>query len=235
MIICHTQRILFVKTKKVAGTSFEIALSGLCGPDCTITPISPVDEELRQQLGCRGAQNYQHPVWHVGPDKTAHKCPVTFYNHIPAAEIRDAVPDALWSQYRKVTLVRNPFDVAISMYYWQDHVSQLAAKGIDFGRFVASMGDGLNFNTEIAPLDGPARMDHYLRYEHLHDDIESLGVKGLADVLDVLKSKANIRPKTGASMQEIYSRHPEAAETVARACRAQIDAFGYSHPLKSAA
>ena len=78
-------------------------------------------------------------------------------------------------------------------------------------------------------------MDHYLRYEHLHDDIERLGVKGLAEVLDVLKSKANIRPKTGASMQEIYCQYPEAAETVARACRAQVDAFGYSHPLKSAA
>ena len=154
MIICHPQRTIFVETKKIAGTSFEIALSGLCGPDCTITPISPVDEALRKKLECRGAQNYQHPVWHLGPDNATYTCPVTFYNHLPAAEIRDAVPDAIWSQYRKVTLVRPPFDVAISMYYWQDHVSQLATNDIDFGRFVASMEGGLNFNTEITPLTG---------------------------------------------------------------------------------
>jgi len=231
----HTQRLIFVKTKKVAGTSFEIALSGLCGPDCTITPISPVDEEMRRQLGCRGAQNYQTPVWQLGAGRGEFRSPATFYNHMPAPDIQAAVPAELWESYRKVTLVRNPYDVAISMYFWQDHVSNLAAQGVDFGQFVAALGDGLNFNDQIAPLEGPARMDHYLRYENLHDDIDSLGIKGLADVLDVLKSKADIRPKTGTSMQDMYQRHPEAAATVARACRAQIDAFGYAHPLQSAA
>jgi hypothetical protein len=58
MIVCHERKIIFVKTKKVGGTSFEIALSKFCGPNCIITPITPADEDLRKSLGFRGAQNY---------------------------------------------------------------------------------------------------------------------------------------------------------------------------------
>jgi hypothetical protein len=49
---------IFVKGKKVAGTSVEIALAGICGPDDIITPITPVDERERLKLAGRGAQNY---------------------------------------------------------------------------------------------------------------------------------------------------------------------------------
>ena len=47
MIISHEHKFIFLKTRKTAGTSIELALSGLCGPDDIITPISPNDEPLR--------------------------------------------------------------------------------------------------------------------------------------------------------------------------------------------
>jgi hypothetical protein len=49
---------LFIKGKKVAGTSVEIALAAICGPEDIITPLTPIDELERLRQGSRGAQNY---------------------------------------------------------------------------------------------------------------------------------------------------------------------------------
>ena len=47
MIISHAHKFIFLKTKKTAGTSIELALSQLCGPDDVIPPITESDETLR--------------------------------------------------------------------------------------------------------------------------------------------------------------------------------------------
>ncbi len=39
MIICHPLKLIFIKTKKVGGTSFEVTLSSFCDDDSIITPI----------------------------------------------------------------------------------------------------------------------------------------------------------------------------------------------------
>ena len=44
VIASHQHRFIFLKTRKTAGTSVEIALSKVCGPDDVITEISPEDE-----------------------------------------------------------------------------------------------------------------------------------------------------------------------------------------------
>src|SRR5271155_5861212 len=57
MILSHKFKFIFVKGKKVAGTSVEMALSTICGPDDIITPITAIDELQRLTMGGR-AQNY---------------------------------------------------------------------------------------------------------------------------------------------------------------------------------
>ncbi|HEX3663655.1 MAG TPA: hypothetical protein VHU23_00250 [Rhizomicrobium sp.] len=58
MIFSRQHDFLFIKGRKVAGTSVEIALSSICGPDDIITPITPIDEMERLKRGGKGAQNY---------------------------------------------------------------------------------------------------------------------------------------------------------------------------------
>lgn len=57
MIVSHAHKFIFLKTRKVAGTSMEIALSRYVGPDDIVTPISEEDEALRTSLGYAGPQN----------------------------------------------------------------------------------------------------------------------------------------------------------------------------------
>jgi hypothetical protein len=51
MILSFRHRFLFVRARKVAGTSVEIALSTLCGPEDIAPPLISVDERLRQDMG----------------------------------------------------------------------------------------------------------------------------------------------------------------------------------------
>ena len=58
MIYSELHNFLFLKGRKVASTSFEVALSKICGPNDVITPITPVDERQRIDLGYGHAQNF---------------------------------------------------------------------------------------------------------------------------------------------------------------------------------
>jgi hypothetical protein len=63
MIISFRHGFIFVKGSKVAGTSIEMALSLICGPEDVIAPILARDEADRLRMGGR-CQNY-------GPDPAA--------------------------------------------------------------------------------------------------------------------------------------------------------------------
>src|SRR6516162_4864424 len=98
MILSEAHRFLFVKGVKVGGTSVEIALSTICGPEDIVTPITPIDELKRLEIDA-GARNYSG-------DRTAELAyleslrrtavsdlakvaiPSTpYYNHIPLRDI----------------------------------------------------------------------------------------------------------------------------------------------------
>ena len=125
MIISHQHKFIFIKCRKTAGTSVEIALSQVCGPDDIITPITAVDEEMRLHLGLRGAQHYEKPksewtyseIWQHF--RTGKKPKNRFYNHISAREITKLIPSEIWNSYFKFTIERNPFDKVVSFFYWQ--------------------------------------------------------------------------------------------------------------------
>jgi hypothetical protein len=66
MILSKKNRFVFIKGQKVAGTSLEIMLASICGPEDIITPVTPIDERYRVIHYNRGAQNY-------GPDELANR------------------------------------------------------------------------------------------------------------------------------------------------------------------
>ena len=66
MILSHKHKFIFIKTRKTAGTSIEIALSRFCGKDDIITPISPEDEKIRKKIGVK-PQNYHESIYDFLP------------------------------------------------------------------------------------------------------------------------------------------------------------------------
>ena len=58
MIISKSNNFVFIKGRKVAGTSVEVGLSTLCTSDDILTPITPIDELLRLKSTGLMAQNY---------------------------------------------------------------------------------------------------------------------------------------------------------------------------------
>ncbi len=124
MIISHTHKFIFIKTQKTAGTSLEIALSQICGPNDIITPISENDEAKRKELGYPTAQNYFIPFSKYSLKDWAkfilQQKKATFYNHISASKIKHLVSDEVWDGYYKFCFDRNPWDKFVSWYYWKN-------------------------------------------------------------------------------------------------------------------
>jgi len=125
MIFSKKHKFLFLKGRKVAGTSFEVALSKICGAEDIITPITPIDERHRIDLGCRHAQNfgadpeklkaYIDAVKTASPDQIFRlkKPKGSFENHCTFDQAWDLIGEAL-NGHRVIAIARNPYQKILS-------------------------------------------------------------------------------------------------------------------------
>ena len=183
MIISHRHRFIFIKTTKCAGTSVEIALSRFCGPEDIITPISPVDEEHRKALGFRGNQNW-------GGSKPGDR---RYRRHMGASAIRQRVGLECWESYFKFTITRNPFDRAVSEYFWRyrNGVIPRFSEFCDSPWLARLNQKGFGLYT----INGRVAVDEVCRFENLESDLEAVRLQlGLADSLSLPQAKSGVRP-----------------------------------------
>jgi len=137
MILSHRHKFIFVKGIKVAGTSVEIALSQVCGPEDIITTITPADERFR--LGSNGEprnyasrlypawlrrrleKRYVHQVTEASAEQLASVRPPRgpFRNHMPLARVLELVPQA--QDYEVFCVERSPYAKVMSLANWSQH------------------------------------------------------------------------------------------------------------------
>lgn len=100
MIISHQHKFIFSKPRKVAGSSVEVALAKHCGPEDIITPLL-----LDEKTDADQVNNYA-------------RNDVGYFNHIRPFRIRQEIGRSIWDEYFKFTIVRNPWDMLVSRYFW---------------------------------------------------------------------------------------------------------------------
>lgn len=208
MIVSHKYKFIFLKTKKTAGTSIEIALSKYCGENDIITPISPEDEKIRKGLGYRGPQNFTVPLLRNSAADLFRRLAdgevKKFYNHMSAKEIKSYVGSYVWNNYYKFCVERNPWDRCISQYYWR-HKTEPRPPISDFLGTDAPLSlkeRGYSAYT----IDGKVVVDKVCKYEKLSQDLEEVRKKvGIPDSLELPMAKSAFR-KDRRNYREVISQ-----------------------------
>lgn len=213
MIVSHKYGFIFIKTGKVGGTSFEIAMSRFLGPDDIITPVSVPDEIDRAKRGYRTCQNYEKRVGELGfldwPQwlkyralmrlssgdaaiRSRRRLPKKYWNHMDAAAIRERVGKDVWDSYCKITIERNPWDKVVSRYFWE---SRRRGEDVGFGEYVRS-GEPLRSHFERYSIGGIVVADRIIRYERMSRELTELSQElGLPD--DLGREIGRVSAKTG--------------------------------------
>lgn len=178
MILSRRHGFVFVRGRKVAGTSVEMALSTLCGPEDISGPMLPEDEYQRQSLGGFSGnysnerkieRAYVRLVMEGPPELRARltRPPSHFKSHMSVAAIEAQVGSL--DGFRVICVERDPYARVISSMGDPGKFDQAVANGL-FER-LRSVGLYRNMAGEIVAEP--------LNYERLEADfaafVASLG------------------------------------------------------------
>lgn len=196
MILSFRHGFLFVRARKVAGTSAEIALSTICGGRDIVPPMIAIDERARQMIGGFSGNYSKHPRFETAyaravmladeGDLARLEPPPSIYTpHMSVAAVANAAAIAL-EQFRIVAIVRDPYSRIISALHMSRHFDAyrrglpMPQETIDLAGALdaARARDELGY-LATAPIYGE-RIDYLLRYETLAADLAVL-----ADLLKV--------------------------------------------------
>lgn len=225
MIISHKHKFIFVKTKKTAGTSIEIALSNLCGKNDILTPIADEDEfqRIKEKIYPR---NYKISFQDVKiadlkelikkglKYKRRHK----YSNHSTAQQIQKHIDAKIWDSYFKFCFERNPFDKAISAYNYHMKFSN---QELTFENFLKSNDFYKNFHRYS--IDGQIAVDFVGKYETLQDDFDHI-LRQIGIDKTILLPKSKISNKRREPLISVESK-----EIIIKKCKMEFKYLGYEY------
>jgi hypothetical protein len=226
MIVSHKHRFIFLRSRKTGGTSLELALSAQCGETDIITTLNPMHDAERAAIGGLQPRNTDVPIWRhrlrdwnlirQGKGRRA------FWGHVEAPEMRAWLPRSVWQRYHKFAVERNPWDKAISLYWWSfrddpDRPTML--------EFFETAPQRVLSNLLFYSIDGVVVVDQVIRYESLAEEVTKLAaLLGLESPLELPKAKSAIR-KDRRHYRDILG--PAEREVIARRCAREIELLGY--------
>lgn len=204
MLVSHSHKFIFIKSKKTAGSSIQDYLAKYC-KNGIIEKYIPG-------------------------------------GHRPAQSTRDMIGEEIWNNYLKILPVRNPWDKMVSWYFWRARKRSIFVKikrilqgrhpeneahRRTFRDFITWLDsrDKLNLDDPIALVDGKWPDYFFIRYEHLHEDFESLCTQlNISYEPDKMpKKKMGVRKEKG--YQDRYDN--ETKEMIRKAYKEEIEMFSY--------
>lgn len=213
MIISHRYKFIFIKTHKTAGSSMEMALGPLCGPDDIIAPMEsnagtsiPRNFHERHLIGRSYAKSR---LFRKCLDRHSPLLGKWFYEHMPAVRVRELVGEEIWNSYHKFCYERNPWAKVVSYYHW---------KTLGQGRSLPSFKEYVMEKTRRLPLDARLYFDggECLMDEVLDFDSFRVSFPALCGRLGIPFDGVMPREKTHISRQPVDYRGYYDEETRAK-------------------
>ena len=219
MIVSHRYRFIFIKTRKTAGTSIELALSSFLGPDDIITPVGPApwDETYRARMGFMAACNFKRRWHEIGlrdlPTSARIACkklagrysaktvwPMAFWPHMSASDARRTLGDEIWNGYFRFAVERNPWDFTVSLYHWK--LRRNPQRRMSLAEFVQRGYPARYANSRLYTIDGEVAVDRLLRFESLDRELDEVSAnlgfpQPLSALLKSIQAKSGIRDNQG--------------------------------------
>ncbi len=212
MIISKARKYVFVHIPKTGGTALTLALEGRAAKDDILIGDTPK------------AKRRKHRLADLTPKGR-------LWKHSTLADIDGIVDGAELDEMFCFTLVRNPWDRAVSYYHWLraqsfDHPAVALAKVNDFETFMRHPETVAGFRNSPASYymtdaAGVERCAAYLRIEHLKNDLKPLE-QHLGFALTVGHMNRSDRD---ADYRSYYDE--SLAEFVNALCAEDVARFGY--------
>lgn len=236
-IVSHQHRLIFLKSRKTAGTAIERALVRVLGPSdwvATSTENEPVDAlwgvtPNRTLRGPWGERAIKRLLRRIGPRA------LSLREHMPVDAVRRLVGEPVWSSYHKVSIVRDPWRRLVSLWRWR---AQRDGIHVDFDRFLRAIESGSRSeqkavgarrwsNLPFYAIGDERVVDTVLRFEHIADDFAALvRDRNLPDPGPLERVKVLNRKGSDLAAR----LEPGQVERISRLCATEIEWFGYRDP-----
>jgi len=227
MIVSHQYRFIFIKTHKTAGSSMEMALGPLCGPDDIVTPMesnAKTDIPRNFHENTPIGRAYARSRWfRKCIDRHSPLLGAWYYEHMPAIRVRQLVGEDVWKTYHKFCFERNPWDKAVSYYNWKKFGQE--RKMPDFKTWVMQKTHRLPMDARLYFDEDKCLMDEVLDY----DDFVA-GFTGVCARLGIPFRGEMPREKTNITKQKVDCRtyyDDESREKIASVFPREIQRMGY--------
>jgi hypothetical protein len=213
MILSRGRRYLFIHIPKTGGTALALALEARAMKDDIMAGDTPKARARRRRL--RGVT-------------TAGR----LWKHSTLADLDGLVGAGELADLFVLTLVRNPWDRAVSYYHWLraqsfPHPAVGLAKLLEFSAFLAhpqteAALQAWPYGAYVKTRDGAERCDLFARLEHLDEDLARFEAHLGFGITPIARANASDRARDWRGFYR-----PEDAERIARLCGEDIARFGY--------
>lgn len=240
VLVSHRYKFIMVGGKKVASTSVMAFFERFCLPEDQQEAHVPKCETalITTKAGFIGPRPSEKGFTPVIVDDSGKqgtlRCPKgmqladfansipPMFSHLPLSKLLTTpYIDILYKQvkqYYKFTVVRNPWDVQVSMYHYIVKNPDLEP----FDHFVRRL---CTVNSDVYSLNGKPACDFYIRYETLED-----GLRTVCTRLGLPFEKYSIPKHRISQVERDYRKYytDELRDYVAMMCAVEIQLFGYT-------